>query len=113
MGAYLPNTKETDEQVTREASSEHLRNDEDVGGEGALEHDRHIGGVKEFDWVTSPLSSEPVALDGNFDPESLEVDDDDENNDSSNEVHHIRQSFSPESLTKCAAFVVPSEQQME
>lgn len=87
-----------------------MRNNEDIGSESALEHDRHVGSVEELDWVASPLSPEPVALDGNFYPESLEVDDDNENNDGSDEIHHIRQSLPPESLTKCTAFIIPSEQ---
>jgi hypothetical protein len=35
-----------------------LGDEEDVGGEGGLKHEGHVGGVEEFDGVSSSLASE-------------------------------------------------------
>jgi hypothetical protein len=75
---YLPDAEETDEKVVGEAVAEHLRDDKHVAGEGPLQHDGHVGGVEELDAVTPALPPEAVALDGDLDVESLEVDDDGE-----------------------------------
>ena len=48
---HLPDAEEANEEVAGEAVGEHLRDDEDVGREGALQHDRHVARVKELDGV--------------------------------------------------------------
>ena len=47
----LPDTEKTDEEVVREAAVEHLADQEDVGGQGRLQHDGHVGGVEQADGV--------------------------------------------------------------
>lgn len=96
---HLPNTQELDEEVTRESTCEHLTDDEHVGGQRALQHDRHITRVEQLDRVAPPLSSEPVALHRDLNPEALQVNDGQENHDSRDEVHDIRQSFPPKCFT--------------
>ena len=111
--SYLPNTKHLDENVIRETAEEHLGEDEDVGGQGGLQHDGHVGGVEELDGVGATLSTEPVGLDRDLDAESLKVDDSGENDDGGDEVHDVWKATTPESLAKCATLVVPGEEEVE
>jgi hypothetical protein len=111
--SYLPNTEQPDENVIGETAEEHLREDEDVGSQGGLQHDRHVGGVEELDGVGSTLSTEPVRLDRDLDTEALKVDDGGENDDGGDEVHDVGEATTPESLTKSATLVVPGEEEVE
>src|SRR5690242_18623511 len=47
----LPDTKELDKKVIREAAVQHLADQEDVGGQSRLQHNRHVGGVEQADGV--------------------------------------------------------------
>ena len=49
--SYLPDTEELDKEVVGEAVKEHLADDKDVRGQGTFQHDRHVGGVEEFDRI--------------------------------------------------------------
>ena len=111
--AYLPDTKKTDKEVVGETVGEHLRDDEHVGCERALQHDRHVGRVEELDGVAAALAAEAVALDGDLDAEALEVDDDGEDSDSRNEVHNVGEPLAPERLAEGTALVIPSEEEVE
>lgn len=110
---YLPDTKDLHKNVAGEARSKHLRNDENVGGQSALQHDGHVGGIKQLDRVGPTLTTEPVALDGDFNTEALEVNNDGEDDNSREEGHDIRKTLSPESLAEGAPLVVPCEEKME
>jgi len=48
---WLPNAKESDKQVVGEARVEHLADEENVRGQSGLQHNRHVGGIEEADWV--------------------------------------------------------------
>ena len=88
--AYLPDTNQANEEVVGESIREHLRDDEDIGSESRLEHDGHVGGVKQLNGVGPTLATEFVAFDRDFNPEALEVDDNGEDDDGGNQVHDIR-----------------------
>lgn len=47
----LPDTEKLDKEVVAETGVEHLADQEDVGGKRGLQHNRHVGGVEEADWV--------------------------------------------------------------
>ena len=111
--AHLPNTEQLDEDVLRPPAEQHLTDEENVGRQGALEHDGHVGGVEELDGEGSSLTPEPVVLDGDLDPESLEVDDGGEDGDGSDEVHDVGELVSIESLLEGSRLVVPGEEEME
>ena len=96
-----------------ETIGEHLRDDENVGSQRGLQHDGHIRGVEELDGIRTTLTTETVALDRDFDAETLEVDNDSENNDSSDQVHNVRKTVTPERFTKGTALVVPGEEKVE
>jgi hypothetical protein len=55
------------------------------------------------------LTTEPIAFNLNLDPETLEVNDDGENDDSSNKIHDIGQAVAPKCLVKSTSLVIPSE----
>lgn len=109
----LPNTKKTNKKVAGETVEQHLGDDEYVGGQSGLEHDRHVRGVEELDGVSTTLATEPVGLDGDLDTETLEVDDNGENNNSGDEVHDVGETITPECFTESTALVVPGEEEVE
>lgn len=84
-----------------------------MGGKRRLEHDGHVRGVEELNGVRATLSTEAVALDRNFDAEALEVNDDGKYGKRSDEIHHVRETFTPESFAQGATFVIPCEEKVE
>jgi len=90
-----------------------LTEDKDVAGQGTLQHDGHVASIEELDGVAATLTSEPVALDGNFDAETLEVNDNGKNDDGSNQIHDVGKTVTPERLSEGTALVVPGEEEME
>lgn len=76
-------------------------------------YSRHVGSVEELDGVSTTLTSESVTLDRDLDSESLEVDDEGEDGDSSDEVHDVGKSITVESFFECSRFVVPGEEEVE
>jgi hypothetical protein len=89
LPTYLPNAEDLNKEVAGETRREHLRDDEHIRRQRRLQHDRHVRGIEELDGVRSPLTTELVALDGDLDAESLEVDDDGKNNDSREQAHNV------------------------
>ena len=86
---YLPDAKETNEEIVGETCGKHLGDDEDIGCESWLQHDGHVGGVEKFDGVGAALTTEAVRFDWNLDAESLQVNDNSENDNSGDEVHDV------------------------
>lgn len=109
----LPNTDEADEHVLGETAVEHLRNQEDVGAEGRLEHDGHVAGIEEANGVGATGSTLAAGLDGNLDAEALEVDDRGEDDEGSEQVHDVRERLAVESLAESLPLVAPSEEEVE
>jgi len=110
---HLPDTEKLDEEVVGEPGRKHLRDQEDVGGQGALEHDGHVGGVEQLDGVRASLTAHLGRLDGNFNPETLQVDDRGEHGNGSEQVHDVWKSLPVEGLLERTSLVVPSEQEVE
>ena len=77
----LPDTDNINEKVTRESRSKHLRHDEHVGSQCGLQHNRHVGGIEQFDRIGTSLSTELVALHWDLNMESLKIDDNCKNDD--------------------------------
>lgn len=90
-----------------------MRDDENVGRKRRLEHDGHVGGVEKFYGVGAALSTEAVALDRDLDAEPLQVNDNSEDDRSGNQVHDVREPFTPESFAECTSLVVPGEEEMK
>lgn len=68
--ASLPDTEHLDEKVVGKLVVEHLAEKEDVGGEGGLEHDGHVGGVEEADGVRTAHATLAGRLDGDLNAEA-------------------------------------------
>ena len=75
-------------------------------GQSRLQHDRHVGGVEKFD---TTLAAEAVALDGDLDLETSQVNDNCEDDNSRDQVHDVGEMLAPEGLAESAAFVMPGE----
>jgi hypothetical protein len=110
---HLPYAEKLDEEVVGESVEEHLTDEVDITGQGGLEHDGHVGGVEELDGVRTSLTPHLARLDGDFNPESLQVDDDSKDDDGSQKVHDVGESFPVESFLESTRLVVPSEEQVE
>jgi len=113
VGVVLPDAEELDEEVVGEAGVEHLGDHEDVGSEGGLENDGHVGGVEELDGVGTLNTAIALGLDWNVHPEALEVDDDPEDDDGSQEVGDIGEALTVEGLTEGADLVAPGGEEVE
>lgn len=109
----LPDTEKTDEKVLREARVEHLGDEEDVGGEGGLQHNGHVRGVEEADGVGSASTTLAGRLDWDLDTETLEVDDSGENEEGREQVHDVGEVLAVERLLESALLVVPGKEEVE
>ena len=109
----LTDSEQLDKDVVREARVQHLRNQEDVGGQSGLEHDRHVGGVEQTDGVGTAHATLAGRLDGDLNAEALQVDDSGENEKSGQKVHDVREVLTVESLVQSTLLVVPGEKQVE
>ena len=90
-----------------------MADQEDVRGQRGLQHDRHVGGVEEADGVGTAGTTLAGRLDGDLDPETLEVDHCSEDNEGSQEVHDVGKVLAIESLLESALLVGPGKQQVE
>ena len=68
--AGFPDTDHADEEVLGKLVVEGLAEEEDVGGEGGLEHDGHVAGVEEADWVGAAHATLAGGLDWDLDTEA-------------------------------------------
>lgn len=109
----LPDTEKLDEKVVGEAVVEHLADQEDVGGQSRLQHDRHVGGVEQADGVRATDTTLAGGLDWNLNAETLEVDDSTENDDGGDEVHDVGEVLAVESLLERNSLVGPGEEQVD
>lgn len=109
----LPDTKKLNQQVIREARVQHLTDQEDVGGQGGLEHNRHVRGIEEADGVGSAHAALTSRLDRDLNAESLEVDDSGENDESRQEVHHVRKVLAIEGFLQGTLLVGPGQEEVE
>ena len=109
----VPNTEETDEEVVGEARVQHLADEEDVGGQSRLQHDRHVGSVEQADGVRTAGTTLAGALDGDLDTEALEVDDGNEDDNGGNQVHDVGEVLAVESLLESTLLVGPGHEEVE
>lgn len=111
--SWFPNTEESDQKVIGKSGVENLREQEDVGRESGLQHDWHVAGVEEANWVGSTSTTVAGRLDWDFNTETLEIDDGGEDNESSQKVHDVWEVLAVESLLKSTLLVWPGEEEME
>jgi hypothetical protein len=109
----LPDTKELDKDIVGEAGVQHLADKEDVGAQGRLEHNGHVGGVEQANGVGTTHSTLAGGLDGDLDTETLEVDNGGEDDEGSQQVHDIGKVLAVEGLAQSTLLVGPGEKEVE
>lgn len=109
----LPDAEKANEEVLREARVEHLGDEEDVGGQGGLQHNRHVRGVEEADWVGSASATLAGRLDRDLHTETLEVDDSGEDKEGRDQVHDVGKVLAVKRLLESALLVGPGEEEVE
>lgn len=68
--ASLPHSEHLDQKVVGKLVVQHLGNEEDIGGQGGLEHDGHVRGVEEADGVGAAHTTLARGLDGDLHTEA-------------------------------------------
>mmetsp|Transcript_34480 Transcript_34480/g.90737 ORF Transcript_34480/g.90737 Transcript_34480/m.90737 type:complete len:386 (+) Transcript_34480:534-1691(+) len=101
----LPAAEPADEHVVRVALVEELREEVEVGDEGGLEDDGHVGGVEELDRVGALHAALRAVLDRQVDTEALEVDDDQKDEHRRHEVRQVGQVLAVESFLEALPLV--------
>lgn len=78
-----------------------------------MKDDRHVGGVEELDRVVSLLATVLLVLDRKIDTPSLEVDDNDKDQNGSHKIGQVGKILTVKRLTKSANLVVTGDEKME
>mmetsp|Transcript_16032 Transcript_16032/g.53731 ORF Transcript_16032/g.53731 Transcript_16032/m.53731 type:complete len:352 (+) Transcript_16032:252-1307(+) len=109
----LPASEKVDEDVLRVPLVQDLRDEVQVGDQGSLEDDGDVAGVEQLDGI-APLPALLLrVLHRKLDPEPLEVDDQDEDKHSSQQVGHVGQVLAVERLLEGPDLVLLRHQQVE
>ena len=109
----LPLAEKTNEDVGRGTVVQELGDEVEVGNQGRLEDDGHVGGVEKLDGVGSGLSTVLLVLDGQIHTPSLEVDDDGEDEDGGEEVGKIGEVLAVDGLLEGADLVIAGDEEVE
>jgi len=109
----LPATEQLDEDVAAVTLVQQLRKEVKVGNQSSLEDDGDVRGIKELDGVRTFLASVLLVLDGEIDTESLEVDDDHEHQNGSQQVGDVGEVLTVESFLQGTDLVTTGDQQVE
>lgn len=109
----LPDAEHLHQDVVGEARVEHLADQEDVGAQSRLQHDRHVGGIEKTDGIRSAHTTLAGGLDRDLNTEALEIDDGGENQKSREEVHDVGEVLAVKGLLESALLVGPGEQEVE
>jgi len=75
----LPLSNKLDKEVSLESFMEHLREEIEIRNKGSLQDNRDIRSVEQFNRVGSSVTSDFHVFDGEFNSESLEIDNNEEN----------------------------------
>ena len=109
----VPCAEEVDEHVRGETRSQHLADNKVVRRQCTHKHDRHVACVKELDREGTLLATNTRRLDRNLNAEALQINDDQEHSERSDQIRHVRQTLTVESLFKCTCLVIPRKEQVE
>lgn len=109
----LPLSEERDEEVALEFAVKNLGEEVQVGDESCLQNDGNVAGVEQLNGVRSFVATHSAGGHSQFDAETLEVNNDKENDNSSKQVANIRRVLSVESLLQSASNARFCEQEME
>ena len=109
----LPFSQETDKDIGGGTVVEKLGDEVEVGVQGSLEDDGHVGGVEQLDGVGAGLSAVLLILDWEVDPPSLEVDDNEEDEDGRGQVGQVGEVLAHQGLLDGADLVVAGDEKVE
>jgi hypothetical protein len=109
----FPHPEQLHQQVVGEARIERLADEEDVGGQGRLQHDGHVGRVEQAHGIGATHSTLTGGLDGDLYAESLKVDDRGEDGHGGKQVHDVGEVLSIEGLVERALLVGPGQKEVE
>ena len=109
----LPLSKKTNQDIGGSTVIQQLGDKVQVGNQCSLKDDRHVGGVEKLDGVVSLLSSILLVLDGKVDTPSLEIDDNDKDQDSSQKIGHVGKILSVKGFAESADLVVTGDEKVE
>jgi len=109
----VPATEELNEEITTVSLVQELRDEIEVRHQRRLQDDRHVGGVEELDGIVLHVTTVLLRLDRQIDTETLEVDHDEENQDSRQQVRDVRQVRAVEGFLQRANLVGAREHQVE
>lgn len=109
----LPCSKKPYKNVGRGTVVEKLRNEVQVGNKGGLKNDRHVGSVEEFDGVSSLLSTVFLVFDRKVNTPSLEVDNNNKDEDGGHKICKVGKILTVESFPDGTDLVFTSDEKME
>ena len=109
----IPHTEQVYKEVSGKLDTQHLGYHVEIGDQGRLQDDGNVGSVEQFDGVTAVLASVAGTLDGQVNPEALEVYHHSKDEDCCEEVHQVGEVLSVESLPESPDLVLPGGQEVE
>ncbi len=109
----LPLTEKSDGKESSESSVKELGEEIEVGDQSSVEHDGDVGSVEQLDGEVGGVSLNALLLNVEVDSESLEVDDDQEDEDGGEQVVKVGETLSVESLLEGGDLVGFSDQKVE
>lgn len=108
-----PDTEQIHKEIAGEFGGQHLRDDVEIGDESRLQNDGNVRGVEELDRIRAGLTTVSGRFDGQVDAEALEIDDNGEDEHSSEQIGEIGQVLAVEGLLESAHLVVACGQQVK
>mmetsp|Transcript_18997 Transcript_18997/g.41280 ORF Transcript_18997/g.41280 Transcript_18997/m.41280 type:complete len:357 (-) Transcript_18997:258-1328(-) len=109
----LPLSKKTDQDIGRSTVIQKLGDKVQVGNKSSLKNNGHVGCVEKLDGVVSLLSTVLLVLDRKVDSPSLEVDDNNKDQDGSQKIGQVGKILTVEGLTKGLHLIGTSDEKME
>lgn len=109
----LPLAEKSDGEEVFESSVEELREEIEVGDQGGVEHDGDVGSIEQLNGEVGGVSLNTLFLDVEVDSETLEVDDDQEDEDGGEQVVQVGETLSVESLLEGGDLVGFRDQKVE
>lgn len=109
----LPAPQELHQGVGAVSLEQQLRDEVEVGDQGGLQDDGHIGGVEQLDGVVHLLAAGALGAHGQLDFEALEVHHHAEDGDGGQELHHVGHALAVEGLLQRLGLVGASEEELE
>jgi len=109
----LPLAEKSDGEEVSESSVEELREEIEVGDQSSVEHDGDVGSVEQLDGEVGGVTSNTLLLNVKINSETLEVNDDEEDEDGSEQVVQVGETLSVESLLEGSDLVGFGDQEVE